>query len=744
MRKISKIFISLALVAAMVLPFAACKPSPDESGGTIVVASGEFSGKFNPFFAKTAYDRDISDMTQAALYGVDRTGELYLNGIDGTKSMFEGTEYTYYSLGKIVEAKDGDKRIYTITIRDNVKFEDGHAVDIDDIIFAMYVYSDPTYMGSSTFYTLPIEGMQEYYSGDLDFSAASLDAYFEANVDEYEDEYQAIVKELLEEEYAWCAANYAAYGANSPGHLFSAFYGADDWDDEAAPEGDSAERAYYLDLAFDTYWEDPSAFDASYGGSYLVAGIRGVSRTLMIRNADAGSTAPNISGIVRLSDYSVKVTLTREDASALTKLGIEANPMHYYGNASKYDYVNNKFGFDKGNLDSIKQNNKPMGAGPYKFESYTSGVVTLVANEHYYKGVPSVKYLQFKEMQEADIISGVANGTIDAGNPSYSVTTVAEIKGHNTNNQVVGNKLAVKETLNLGYGYVGISAQNVKVGTDPGSEESKNLRKGYATMFAAYRKLSYDTYYADAATVIEYPMSNTSWAAPLPTDEGYRIAYSLDVDGEPIYTDDMTPEQRLEAALDAAIGFFKAAGFTYNESTGKFTDIPTYTAVVPGGGTGDHPNFAVVSNAAEALDAIGAKLIVDDRSGTATLWTDLDAGTVGMWTAAWQASVDPDMHQVYHSSNIVGAGGTDSNHYGLQDEALDDLIMQARASSDRTVRKNIYKEAMEIVLDWGVEIPAYQRLNVFLFSAERINLDTITVVSPFYSWLNEIENVKVK
>ena len=36
---------------------------------------------------------------------------------------------------------------------------------IDDVIFSMYVLSDPTYDGSSTFYAVPIEGMEEYRSG---------------------------------------------------------------------------------------------------------------------------------------------------------------------------------------------------------------------------------------------------------------------------------------------------------------------------------------------------------------------------------------------------------------------------------------------------------------------------------------------------------------------------------------------------------------------------------------------------
>lgn len=62
----------------------------------------------------------------------------------------------------------------------------------------------------------------------------------------------------------------------------------------------------------------------------------------------------------------------------------------------------------------------------------------------------------------------------------------------------------------LGYGYVAMSADNVKVGSDPASEQSKNLRKAIATILAVYRDEGIDSYYGDSASVINYPISNTS------------------------------------------------------------------------------------------------------------------------------------------------------------------------------------------------------------------------------------------
>ena len=103
------------------------------------------------------------------------------------------------------------------------------------------------------------------------------------------------------------------------------------------------------------------------------------------------------------------------------------------------------------------------------------------------------------------------------------------------------------------------------------------------------------------------------------------------------------------------------------------------------------------------------------------------------------------MYQVYYSTNVVGQGGTNSNHYHIADPELDSLIMEARTSDDQAFRKAEYKQCLDIILDWAVELPTYQRENCVIYSPERINEDTMTKdVTPFYGWLNEIQNVEMK
>ena len=133
---------------------------------------------------------------------------------------------------------------------------------------------------------------------------------------------------------------------------------------------------------------------------------------------------------------------------------------------------------------------------------------------------------------------------------------------------------------------------------------------------------------------------------------------------------------------------------------------------------------------------------------TNILWDALDAGTQELWTAAWGATIDPDMYQIYHSSGVVGEGGSDSNHYAIRDAELDQLIIDARQSDDQNYRKAIYKQALDILIDWAVEIPTYQRQNSNIFSTVRMDIDTITPdITTFWDWINtenEIELVEMR
>ncbi|MBO6263760.1 MAG: ABC transporter substrate-binding protein [Clostridia bacterium] len=721
--------------------------------GILSVGYSNFNEKFSPFFATTAYDQDVATMTQVSLLASDRVGAVVEKSKTGEKRVYNGTEYTYNGLADLtIEGPaDNGEVVYTFDIRNDVKFSDGVALTADDVIFTMYAYSDPTYDGSSSFFALPIKGMNEYRAGisaKWQLILADLAANVTANLDA--GYYTAADKEAFEAAFAKAGANFAqsivdyckAYGAETVAQ------GAALWGFAGLAE--DATAADFFAVLLEKYGYDISDEGLNYEkadtsfSSFLTEQLDDA----MLKGVKTGESAANIAGIEKTGDYQVKVTLTEVDATAIYQLPITVTPLHYYGDKEKYDYADNKFGFEKGDLSAVRaKTTKPLGAGPYKFDKYENGVVYFVANEDYFLGAPKTKYIHFVESNDKDKINGVVTGTIDLTDPSFDNDAVKAIKDANSNGTLYGDKITINAVDNLGYGYIGMSAKAVKVGNDGASEASKNLRKGLATIFAVYRELAVSSYYGDRASVINYPISNTSWAAPQPADEGYEVAFSRDADGKAIYTSNMTAEEKYAAAKAAALGFLAKAGYTVEG--GKVTAAPEgakleYTAWIPADGTGDHPSFMILSEAKQAFAEIGINLIIKDLANSSELWTSIEADQVDIWCAAWGATVDPDMYQIYFSGMDGKAAGGSNYMYDIADDDLNALILNARKSLDQADRKEMYKDCLDIIIDWAVEIPVYQRQNVIIFSPERVKMDTVTKdITTFYGWMSEIEKLEV-
>ena len=744
MKKVIAILLCFAMMAALL---AGCGAKGNEK--PLVAGYSNFSSKFSPFFSETAYDQDVWALTSVNLLDIDRLGAIVEKGKTGETRSFNGHDYTYYGPADLTITPNADGSVYyDFDLRNDIKFSDGKPLTADDVIFSMYVLCDPTYDGNSTLFAQPIKGMEDYRAG----MAQLVDLLLEAGADNTD---FSLWDEATQKAF-WAEAEAAGpkFAQTIVDYCINNGYNAADDPIEAC----AANWGFELKAGatIDDFW---AALKEAYGGDLKqLSDVENAGSSLfsLMENYDTyakgvktGNSADKIEGIEKTGDYSVRVTLTETDATAIYQLGIAIAPMHYYGDAKKYDYDKNMFGFDKGDLSTVRsKTTQPMGAGPYKFVKFENGVVSFEANKNYYLGAPKTKYLQFLESQDQDKLNGVITGTIDVTDPSYSVDTAKAIAKENSNGEVTGDKITTSTVNNLGYGYLGISAKAVNVGGEIGSDASKNLRKAFATVFSRYRDVTVDSYYGETASVINYPISDTSWAAPQKTDADYAIAFSKDVDGKDIYTSDMTDDQKDEAALNAALGFFEAAGYTV--SNGKVTAAPQgakldYEVWIPADGAGDHPSFMMLNLASDALKKIGVTLNVKDLANSSDLWTGIESDSVPMWCAAWGATPDPDMYQVYYSGVESGKEPGGSNYmYDIADPELDELIMDARTNMDQSCRKAMYKSCLDIIIDWAVEVPVYQRQNAIIFSTERVKMDSVTPdITTYYGWLREIQNIEL-
>ena len=764
---------TLALLLALVMSLsllAGCGNQGNNSGGAttgetpLVVGYSPFSSKFSPFFSETAYDQDVWVMTQLGLLTSDRTGAIIYKGIEGETVNYNGTDYTYYGPADLEVVENADGTVdYNFTLREDLKFSDGEPLTVDDVIFSMYVLCDPTYEGNSTLYAQPIVGMAEYRAGMTTLSKA-LAAAGRDNTDftNWTEEQQTKFWDNFDKGLVPFAQEICDYvvSAGAAAETDSVAAKASQWGFTLADDATVEDFAMAIG---EQYGWSFSAMEGETAGSALADLMDAdVYNDYPVMGVKTGESAANISGIKKIDDYHMTVTMSKIDAVAIYQLGISIAPLHYYGDKALFDYDNNSFGFPKGDLSSVRaKTTQPMGAGPYKFIKFENGTVNFEANENYFQGAPKTKYVNFLEcISDDDKLNGVTTGTIDITDPSMSSDTAEAIVAANSNGELTGDKVTTDLVNNLGYGYIGMNAVVMSVGGDPSSQASKDLRKAFGTILSVYRDVAIDSYYGERASVINYPISDTSWAAPRPSDDGYKVAFSTDVEGNDIYTSDMSAEDKYAAAKTAALGYLEAAGYTVAD--GKVTAAPEgakmeYEVWIPADGKGDHPSFMILTLAKDALAEIGMTLTIKDLTNSADLWTAVEAQQVAMWAAAWGATVDPDMYQIYYS-DVADAGSATSGQnplggskqggsnymYCIADPELDQLIMDARATTDQTYRKAMYKACLDIVIDWAVEIPVYQRQNCIIFSSERVNMDTVTPdITTFYGWLSEVQNVEL-
>ena len=766
MKKRNRFIASLLAVAMTASLLASCGVSSsgkkeDQSGkqsadaskdsGAMVFASDEFNAKFSPFFAETVSDTMVSDLVNVQLLQLDRTGSIITKGIEGEKKEYNGKEYTYHGISDLDIKENSDGTVfYDFKLKDGLKFSDGEPFTIDDVIFTMYVLADPTYDGNVTFFTLPIQGMDEYRNGvdtlfNLILKAGEGNTDFSKWTEEQQKtfwtDYKKAVDAFVKEITDLCVKN----GLNKEGDSIAACaanYGYEGLKDDATAMD-------FFNAMLAKYDGSVSKMSASESAGTQFSALMPSYNDYQV-GVETGESAPNITGIQKTGKDSLRIVATKVDAQMIYQLAFTVGALHYYGDKAKFDYDKNQFGFPKGDLSSMREKiSKPLGAGAYAFDKYENGVVSLKANDSYYDGAPKVKNLNLKYVAENDKLNSILAGTTDIATPSFTTEVADAIKKANSNGELSGDKIYTTAVDALGYGYIGINSHNVCVNKEPGSEQSKDLRRAFATIFSVYRDLAISSYYGDRASVINYPITNTSWAAPQPTDDGYEIAFSKDVDGNPIYTSDMKDEDKYAAAKKAALGFLEKAGYTVQN--GKITAAPAgakmeYEVMIGGGGNGDHPSFMILTEAQKALAEIGMKLDINDLSNGADMWNKLNARQAEMWCAAWQATPDPDMYQVYYSD--VANGGKEpggSNYmYQIEDKDLDDMIMQARESTDQEYRKTIYRAALDKIIDWACEIPVYQRQEVTTFAANRIKVDTITPdMTSYYKWYSEIQNYEL-
>ena len=158
-KRIIALTLCIVMCLSTVALFSSC--GGNNSGATtkpdaFVIMSEDFDGNFNPFFSTTAADGTIVSMTQIGMLSSE-----YVNGVvqvaygENHATVTKDFEISEYDAQK-------DETVYTFVLKNGIKYSDGHALTMEDVLFNLYVYLDPAYTGSATIYSTKIKGLEEY------------------------------------------------------------------------------------------------------------------------------------------------------------------------------------------------------------------------------------------------------------------------------------------------------------------------------------------------------------------------------------------------------------------------------------------------------------------------------------------------------------------------------------------------------------------------------------------------------
>lgn len=449
-----------------------------------------------------------------------------------------------------------------------------------------------------------------------------------------------------------------------------------------------------------------------------------------------------ISGIRKTGKYSLTLTTDGYSDDTIKALQIPICPLHYYGDESKYNYKKGRFGFKKGDISSVRANKRsPMGAGPYRYVKYEKKIVYYTYNELYFNGCPKTAFVQIKEMSgilkkaNKRVAKVIAEGTVDVLDRNISGDDLEWIAKANSNGKLYGSDINTSFTSDKKFSYVGINAKNVRVANKSESEQSKALRKAIASAISAQR-IQRAEELAGKVKILNYPYTSESWLSPNTGDEDYNRAYSDTIDGEEIYNDDMTDEDKRIAVKDAATKYLEKAGYTFKD--GVLESIPvgaskTYRIYVENGRK--NMLYPMIKETSALLKDIGVNLKIVSVTKK-QMNSKKFINKAQLWCAETDTSYGYSLYKKYMSK---------TNMFGIKIPEFSTYLKKTDATVKMGRKQKLYKKVFNNILEQAVEVPVFQKQKATLFSAKRIKMSTVTKdTTTYYDWINEIQNVEMK
>ena len=492
-----------------------------------------------------------------------------------------------------------------------------------------------------------------------------------------------------------------------------------------------------------------------------ISGIVSLGHTTDVESVTIGETTYEIAHDhkpdgtpLNEDEYDVlQIKINGIDPKAIWNFSFAVAPQHYYAEGYEVDIANDQFGVDYASFEfmtEVIQSHRnvtvPMGAGAYMAtntegaddvsgtEFFSNNVVYFKSNPYFEESLEAslpegseidyhvnIDKVRYQIVPATDALTMLQSGTVHYVTPQLTkdnmrILGTMEARGF--------NRISVSQ---LGYGYIGINASYIP-----------NIYLRRAIMAAMDTSLALQYYEAGTAEQIFWPMSTVSWAYPKDQDGNNETSNGH------IYPSIQFSEETAKKNIN---DFMKLA----NNHTMGYTDSDLkVTFTIAGSNLTDHPTYQVFQTAAKLLNECGwdVEVVADSQA-----LTKLSTGSLAVWAAAWGTTVDPDMYQVYHknsNASSVRAWGYNAilanDSYWMEQDILDkmsEIIDNARETDDQDIRTSLYEEAMGYVLDLAVELPVYQRQQLYAYNANVLDENSFPKdINPYSSPLDRLWEIK--
>ena len=304
----------------------------------------------------------------------------------------------------------------------------------------------------------------------------------------------------------------------------------------------------------------------------------------------------------------------------------------------------------------------PMGSGPFRYESRTTGEIHLAANERYHEGAPNIKKLLFRIIPDETVrVLELEQGGVDLIMNPITPDLLPRFEKN--------KKLQVITSQGTNYSYLGFNM---------GDRLTGDVKVRRAIAFAI-----------DRTAVIHHIMKGLAREA----DSMFTADSPYHAPDLPFYTHDPAKAMALldEAGYKDPDGDGPGLRFTLQFSTSQNETRKRLAEIYQW-----------------QLSKVGVGL--DIRSYEwGTFYGHILKGNFQVYSLTWVGIADPDiMHYVFHSS-MAPPGGANRGRY--QNEEVDRLTEQGKVTFGQP-RVEIYRKVQRILADEAPYISLWHSVNV--------------------------------